>query len=156
MNSKIVILSLLLLSSTVAISQNQLKIDSLKNKLSLSKGAEEVDIMNQLGMQYTRSNFQQANEYATGAIRKAVEIDYCKGHAKALFVQANAFFFNNDHKKCIELCLVSADKAIECKEWQLACDDYEAIAAINISLWQDYPKSLEYYLKSLQIYEQYY
>ncbi len=144
------------LNNPLALAQKQSVIDSLEKIVSTSEKETKVNALNKLAETYVKTDFKKAEDFSNKAIKMAIEISFCRGQAKGIFLQANAFFFHNDHKRCIDLCQLSAQKAIACKDWELACQNFEAMAAIYITLWQDYPKSLEYYSKSLQIYELYF
>ncbi len=132
------------------------KTDSLEKVISQTTGRDQIDALNQLALLYARVNYEKSKEYFTTAQDKSRQLNYCHGWAKALQVQALAVFFTNDHKGYIELNEQSAKKALECQDWQLACDSYESIAYTYVTLWQDYFESLEYYHKSLELYEQHF
>lgn len=71
----------LFLNSTILSESTDVK---LLEKLKTSSGTEKVDILNQLSYNFSQSNFNKSNEYATQALKLSQEIKYKQGEILAL------------------------------------------------------------------------
>ncbi len=143
---------LLILVTTVVLGQLQ-PTDSLETLLLTSKDSTRVNLLNNLSVRYSKKEFKKALEYANKALKLSEETDYPMGIATSYRSLALAIFFSGEHTKSIEYFLLSATKAAAIKQWNLEAQNYLTLGGIYASVLGNYPKSMEYYLKTLDVYE---
>lgn len=79
-NYKLVLCFIFFCLSTSAFAQNQAKVDSLSNLLESSTSEQEqVDLLNQLALEYVYIKPDKADNYSTKAKELATKISYAKG-----------------------------------------------------------------------------
>jgi tetratricopeptide (TPR) repeat protein len=145
---------LLFLSFSFHLTFSQKQVDSLQNVLTTAQNQDRVKTLHELAIAFVRSDSAKAMQYIEEALQLSKKIDYCFGEARSIRIKAMVFYFNNHHGKYIELLEESAALAYRCKEWELVCENYNGIAAVYSSLWQNYNSSLEYYWKAYKVYEE--
>ena len=145
-------LALLILFTTVVYGQQQ-PTDSLENLLVTSTDTTRINLLNNLSIRYSKKEFKKALEYANEALQLSEEMDYPIGIATSYRSLAMAIFFSGDHTQSIEYFLLSSTKAAEIKHWNLEAQNFLTIGGIYASVLGNYPKSMEYYLKTLAVYE---
>lgn len=146
------IIALFIFVSSAVFGQMQ-AIDSLEAMLPVSKDTTRINLLNRLSVQYSKRDFKKAIEYANAALQLSQEKDYQMGIAASYRSLALGIFFSGDHTKSIEYFLLSATKASEIKHWDLEAQNYLTLGGIYASVLGNYPKSMEYYLKTLAVYE---
>jgi tetratricopeptide (TPR) repeat protein len=137
--------------------QKRINTDSIKALLIPQvQDTTQVILLNQLASEYAKVDFNRSLEYSKKAYDMAVEINYPRGKAKALRFTGFAYYFSNEHEKYVDYCNQSNAIALKYKFWDIVTENYESIASANIGIWKNYPAALEYYLKSLEVYEKWY
>jgi tetratricopeptide (TPR) repeat protein len=147
----------LLLVVTWANAQKKINTDSLQALLNPSiQDTAQVILLNQLANELARDHYDKSLSFSNKAFDLSEKLDYPRGKSRALRYMAKAYYFSNDHDKYIDYCKQSNVIALEHRFWDIVTENYESIASANMALWKNYPLALEYYLKSLEVYEKYY
>ena len=134
-------------------SQNQPKIDSLKNLLKTNLSDEKrVDVWNDLAFEFKKNDSSSVAEYTQKAISLAKKINYIEGEIEAYDHIGWATMMGGDYGKAIQLFEKSYKLA---KMNDLKLDEAIALNSLGVVHWYqgDFESSLEYFEKCIEAYK---
>jgi two-component system, NarL family, sensor histidine kinase BarA len=147
------IISVLIGIKTQASSTENLKIDSLINKINqATEDTTKVNLYNNLSSELYRIDFGKSRDYAHKAFELATSIDYKKGIIKSLFNVGYAQEKIGDYKDAIASFYDAKKIADELNHQELIADCYESIAT-TYYLMKDIENAENNYLLALEIYK---
>ena len=148
---KITLIIFYFLTTFIAFSQNQTKVDSLLQKLKTkSSNKEKVDTYNTIAKQYAFTDSSQTVLYANKAIELAEKTDYQEGIVDAYFQISWVNIQKGNYKESLKILkkiLKTSEKIKYEKGISLA---YKGFAYIN-SNQGNLNKALEYYFAAIKI-----
>ena len=131
--------------------QNEI-LDSLLVELERAIDTNEVNLLNEITMELTRNNPEEALKYAHRALNKANELEYEKGKAVAYQRISVVHYYQSNYQEARDYCM----NALVIFQ-ELGNDKGIASCNGNIgNLYADqgnYPKAMEYYLNALKSFE---
>ncbi len=150
--------TVLLLFPFLALAQTA-KTDSLRTLLSkTTQEQKKVDLLNSLAAEYKATDSNTMLHYATQAYTISQQVNYTSGMALASQNMAGAYIVKSDYKQALNKLSFSADlysggliKNEE--ESQRGLAKTQGMYGIVFSELSNYTKALEFYLKSVAVYE---
>ncbi|MBI3218237.1 MAG: histidine kinase [Bacteroidetes bacterium] len=146
------VLSLLIFVFSASIAQKKLA-DSLDAILPSAKDTARVSLLNKIALLNTTIDSKKSLAYSQEALQLAQGIKFKHGIALSHRVLGLAWLYNNDHQQAIENLLRSAELAITNEDWKLAIQDYMNLAGMHCSVFGNYVKGMEFYMKALHVCE---
>jgi tetratricopeptide (TPR) repeat protein len=130
------------------------KIDSLLHELSVVTGESRADVLIELADFYKSKEPLKAIKYADEAIDLSLNIKYSKGLIFGYKSKGIALGFKNKYDEAIQTLLKSNEVAEKNNDLITVAENCTNIASAYFVVLGNYNKALEYYLKTLKIYEQ--
>ncbi len=135
--SRIILLTMMLLSLFVSHSQRR-EIDSLIKSLNVAQvDTQAIDVLNELALQYTNVNADTALYYAGEALNKAEQLDYKKGIAVAHARFGSSYFSMAQDDLSLESYLVSLELSEEIKDSTNLCFVHQGLGIIYDIMGQE-------------------
>ncbi|MCK4662580.1 MAG: tetratricopeptide repeat protein [Bacteroidales bacterium] len=129
---------------------SQTKIDSLENKLKISKNKEKPEILNKLARNYMNISLDTSMEYANTALELAKKSGNKEQEANALKYIGVAFYYKSNYDIALEYYKEALKKFKELNDEKEIAKTYNNIGNVYIN-WCNYEKAIEYYNNSLEI-----
>ncbi|HHE38235.1 MAG TPA: tetratricopeptide repeat protein [Candidatus Cloacimonetes bacterium] len=128
-------------------------IDSLKNKIKITTGKEQIHLLNELGKAYWGIDPEKTFEYSNQALKLSKQDNYPKGIAQSLNNIGVGHYFLGEYDAALDLFLQSLTLRENIGDKKDIVSSYNNIGIIYDDL-SDYEKALEYYQKALKLYEE--
>jgi len=159
MKTKILVI-LFLLISTIILAQDKV-IDSLQNELKITKNdIDKALILNTIADQYKYSDASKMAEYANQALQLSKKINYKVEEGNAYLNIGTSNIILGEYKKALENLILAKDifegnNASTTNKKENAQGLAKAYGSMGIvfSEQSNYAKALQFYLKSVKIYE---
>lgn len=126
------------------------KVDSLKNLLKTANDTTQVNLLRLIGI-YSRSiSKEEAVKYGVQSLEKAKEIKFVPGEIKALYILGSTHGMTDNYVESLSYLNQCLDLALKNRDFEYVQSVYNGMGIVYKRIG-DYPKSQEYYLKSIRL-----
>lgn len=147
--SSFILLVSILLCNFISFGQAQ-KVDSLQNLLATANDTTKVNLLRLMGI-YSRSvSKDDAIKYGLQSLEKAQEIGFVTGEIKALYILGSTHGMTDDYAPSLTYLNQCVQLALKNGNYDFVMSAYNGLGIVYKRIG-DYPKSQEYYLKSLHL-----
>ena len=135
-----------------AVSQQESRLDSLKNRALNQKGLALLNTLNELSWEFKNSNLDSAFFYAQQSLKTAIKIGSLEGEANAYNSLANSFEAASSLDSALVYHSKSYDIALKLNDSLKMASSLNNIGIVY-DLKGDYSEALKNYFSALEIYE---